>query len=116
MSFLDRLSADMDAAFSSSDGPAEDVVLKTAEGAVLGTLRGFFDWPTDDAQPGQARIVAPVRSPQLTVLETALAALHVTLARGYRFSCRGTDFRVEVVRPDGIGGLVCKLKEERSAG
>ena len=90
MNILDRLDADMNAVFSQEDGITEACVVENV------ALRCFYEYPTEDAQPGSE-------------VKTKLGR---KLKRGDILAVRGKAFRIEVIRPDGIGGLVCKLKRQ----
>ena len=113
MSWRDRLDADMKAIFADrSAGPADDVELLDEAGVPLGTVRGFFEHPTVDADAGAMRVAAAVRAPMLSLLDgEADAVLGRPPMRGDMLTVRGQLFRIEAVRPDGIGMQVCKLKE-----
>ena len=105
MNILDRLDADMNAVFSQEDGITEACVVENV------ALRCFYEYPTEDVQPGSARLATPVRAPYATLLVSEVKTkLGRKLKRGDVLTVRGKTFRIEVIRPDGIGGLVCKLK------
>lgn len=107
MNILDRLDADMNAVFSQEDGITEACVVENV------ALRCFYEYPTEDAQPGSARVATPVRAPYATLLVSEVKAkLGRKLKRGDVLTVRGKTFRIEVIRPDGIGGIVCKLKRQ----
>jgi len=109
MNILDRLDADMSAIFSMEDGITESCIVENV------ALRCFYEYPTEDVQPGSARVPAPVRAPYATLLVSEVKAkLGRKLKRGDVLTVRGRTFRIEVIRPDGIGGLVCKLKRQES--
>ena len=80
-------------------------------------LDAILDEINNDAQPGSARVATPVRAPYATLLVTEVKKkLSRRLKRGDILAVRGKTFRIEVIRPDGIGGLVCKLKRQEAAG
>lgn len=111
MNILDRLDADMNAVFSQEDGITEACTVENV------AMRCFYEYPTEDAQPGSARVATPVRAPYATLLVTEVKKkLGRRLKRGDILAVRGKTFRIEVIRPDGIGGLVCKLKRQEAAG
>ena len=112
MGWRERLDNDMAKAFAADFGPAEDVAVIAADLATRAAMRGFFEWPTVDADPSTARVASAVRAPMLTLLvRDVKRALGRKIARGDFVDARGSRFRVEVVRPDGIGAVVLKLKE-----
>lgn len=74
-------------------------------------LRGVFDLPTTEVQPG-SRIPIIMRRPTLLMGE---AQVLVILGRPIRktdvLTVRGIGYRVETALPDGTGGLIVKLLE-----
>jgi len=112
MSFLNRLQADTRAIFSLPSGIAEDVQVQAGEAEAV-TLRGFFEVPTLESRPETARIVTLARGPRVSLLEADVQdAFGRAIARGDLVTARGTVYRVENARPDGLGLVVCDLKEK----
>ena len=96
MNILDRLNADMNAVFSLEDGITEACVVENV------ALRCFYEYPTEDAQPGAARLATPVRAPYATLLASEVKAkLGRKLKRGDVLTVRGKAFRIRMCG-DGI--------------
>ena len=96
MNILDRLDADMNAVFSQEDGITEACVVENV------ALRCFYEYPTEDAQPGSR---PGGHACACSVCHAAgfggeNEARPQAETRGMCLPFAARPFRIEVIRPD----------------